>query len=140
MIVKVKQIIKSHTNTTRTPVVWCELECGHTATCEVIDWRRSAHELENQRTKLGDEIACERCDWYADKLVRLRAMTPADLSHSRFRHHDSRGFGPGSLYIYGRDPKSPTGVHLLFSIDDGPEAQAELSRLRAAPLSPTEKR
>lgn len=85
-------------------------------------------------------MECERCDWYAKRLDQIKAMKPGDISHSRFRTRDSRGIGDGDFYVYARDPKSPTGCHLLFSIEATDEAGKELSRIAASPLSPTEPR
>jgi hypothetical protein len=122
------------------PVGWVVLACGHTAKLVLRDASRSAHDVANQITRVGDEVQCERCDWYAEKLAKIRAMSPGDVSHARFRTRDSRGFGAGDYYVYGRVPSSPTGVHLLFSIEATPEAYDALRALRASPLSPTEKR
>ena len=124
------------------PVTYLELVCGHFASA--ILWTYSdyhaAHRDENHMAKPGQAIGCVECRHYEVKLARLRALKPGDVQHSRFRTRDSRGHGKGDLYVYGRDPKSPTGVHLLFSIEDTKEAGELLRALQASPLSPTEGR
>lgn len=138
----VTKIVKEFSNPMRFPVAWLELECGHTAKadCDWVNDPREVHDDANHKIKPGDAVDCERCDRYAEKIAKLKAMSPGDISHSRFRHRDSRGFGPGDYYVYGRQPGSPTGVSLLFSIEATEEAGALLSRIAAAPLSPTEPR
>jgi hypothetical protein len=124
----------------RMPVGWCILACKHAAKLELHDMARSAHDEPNQITKIGDVIQCDDCDRYAATLARLRAMKPGDVQHSRFRTRDSRGYGEGDYYVYGRDYNSPSGVHLLFAIDATEEAGEVLRALQASPLSPTESR
>lgn len=145
----VTKIAKSFSNAAqRWPVSWLELECGHTASPvlreEPNDRIRYGtafeHDDANHLAKPGDRVQCDACDHYQAALAKLRAMKPGDVQHSRFRHRDSRGFGPGDLYVYGRNERSPTGVTLIMSIDDTPEAAEILRMLCASPLSPTEPR
>jgi hypothetical protein len=139
---RVKCIVKVWTNSAMAiPVAYLTLECGHTHKPVMqSDDYKLAHSDANHMAGPGAMLGCSECRRYNAQLERLRALQPAEVSHTRFRHHDSRGFGPGSIYIYGRDAKSPTGCHLLFSIDETSEVQAILSRMRSSPLSPTEKR
>ncbi len=140
---KVTRIVKSFTNGCYPiPVTYLELECGHHTGAILIDARdyNRAHDESNHMAKPGAELGCRECRHYADALAKLRALKPGDVQHSRFRTRDSRGFGKGDLYVYGRDPRSPTGVHLLMSIDATPEADEILRKLSASPLSPTEAR
>lgn len=141
----VTKIVKSFSQPNRWPVSWLELECGHTAKSQITGaadaWPPpNEHDDANHLARPGDSVTCTECDHYQAALEKLRAMKPGDVQHSRFRHRDSRGFGPGDLYVYGRDPRSPTGVKLIMSIDDTPEAQELLRKLSASPLSPTEPR
>lgn len=136
----IARITKSWTNTTRWPVAWLELACGHTARLRLRDECASAHDEANHLEKVGDTVACERCDWYASKLEQLRKLDPGVITHSRFRTRDSRGRGDGDYYVYVRDARSPTGCKLLLSIDATPEAAELLRKLAASPLSPTEPR
>jgi hypothetical protein len=135
----VTSIVKSYSNR-GSEVGWTVLACSHAGDLKLHDWRRSAHDPENRVTKVGDIVECQRCDWYADALAKIHAMQPGDLSHSRFRPHDSRGGSEGSIYVYGRKEGSPTGVELLITIDSTPEAMDALSAVRASPLSPTQRR
>jgi hypothetical protein len=141
---KVSKIVKSYSNGhQRWPVAWLELECGHTASAEfanIDDKVMRAHDDAAHLRKPGDELGCERCDWYAQRITELRAMRPGDISHSRFRTRDSRGIGAGDYYVYAYDAKSPTSCHLLFAIEATDEAGEELRRISASPLSPTERR
>jgi hypothetical protein len=152
------------------PVAWAKLTCGHTADCKVvptvyacaackresttasncpcgtrgvgfnIKYDPNPHREADRLTFVGDEVECERCDWYAAALAKLRAMQPGELHHSRFRPYDSRGGSEGNYYIYKRDKSSPTGVTLYMQIEATKEAEEVLAALRAAPLSPTEPR
>jgi hypothetical protein len=133
------------------PTVYYCVECGRETTspskcpCDTrggfkVKYRPNPHRAVDQLTYVGDEVECERCDWYADKLAQLRALSPGDIQHARFRPTDSRGGIEGSFYAYVRDPGSPSGVKLLLSIEATKEAEEVLSALRAAPLSPTEPR
>jgi len=91
-------------------------------------------------TKVGDEVECERCDWYANALVKIKDLAAnGAISHSRFRPNDSRGSKDGNFYVYGRDPKSPSGFCMIASIEATDESSRLLSRVGAAPLSPTER-
>jgi hypothetical protein len=139
---RVAKFVKSHSNR-QWPVAWAELVCGHTTGIRFTsqdDKFARAHDESCYLTKIGDEVPCERCDWQVAALQKLHSMRPGDLSHSRFRSLDSRGFGPGNYYVYGHDPKGPSGVRLLFSLEATPEADEALRSLQASPLSPTEKR
>lgn len=113
--------------------------CGHKGGYKAVLWP-NPHKEEHRITKAGAGVDCEQCDRYQARLTQLRALKSGDVQHSRFRHNDSRGFGPGCYYVYRRDPKSPTGVTLLMSIEGTDEAAQVLSALSAAPLSPTEPR
>ncbi len=117
---------------------------GTTVRCACGKW---AHEYafhaepHNQKhwiTMVGNEVDCRECDSYAESLARFRALTPADVQHTRFRPYDSRGGSEGAIYVYKRDTTSPSGVMLLMSIQSTPEVDAICSALRASPLSPTE--
>ena len=139
---RVTGIVKTHTNGGYPiPVAYLTLECGHSHKPLMrSDAFELAHVDSNHIAGPGAMLGCAECRHYQAALERLRALNPSEVSHSRFRHNDSRGFGPGRYYVYARDPKSPTGCHLLMSIDDTPEAVAVLRRMGASPLSPTEKR
>lgn len=137
----VSQIINDYTFTTRWPVAWTQLSCGHSGKCELHDVVGNAHSPDNQVTKVGDWVECAFCDHQAASLKKLNELDPAEFSHSRFRHDDSRGFGPGRIYVYGRDKSSPTGCKLLLSLDDTAETSLALKRFHGgSPLSPTERR
>ena len=138
MLKTVTKIVKEFSNSQwRDPVAWLQLECGHTGKAE-YEWGK-AHDDAAHKVKPGDSLQCDRCDWYADRIAQLKAMKPGDIKHSRFRTRDSRGFGDGDYYVYGWDKTSPTGCHLLFSVEATKEAGDLLSALRAGPLSPTER-
>ena len=144
---KLTAIDKSYTNGYYPiPVASGRLDCGHSCRLEyradVPDSRRygNGHDESIYVQQVGETVECERCDWQAANLERLRTCDPATISHSRFRHNDSRGFGAGCHYVYERDTKSPTGCHLMLSLDDTPEAVEVLHRLSTSPLSPTEPR
>lgn len=124
------------------PVAWGVLECGHTCRLEKaanFDYARG-HDASSYLTKVGDVAECSSCNHYAEALARLRAMTPGAVQHARFRPRDSRGNGAGDYYVYESDPRSPTGVRLLLSLEATPEADAVLCALQASPLSPAEAR
>lgn len=137
---KVSRIVKSFSNAVIPfPVAWLELECNHTAPADAEFGR--AHDDSAHRIKPGDVVDCRHCESYARSLTKLNAIDPSTVSHTRFRAHDSRGIGSGDVYVYGRDSKSPTGCHLLMSIDDTPEVQQIIrARFGNSPLSPTESR
>lgn len=142
MLSTVSKIINSWSNAPMSwPVSWCVLACGHSGRCELRDSLRNQHDPENQITKVGDSVECSYCDYQAKHLEMLAALPAERFSHSRFRHHDSRGFGPGSIYVYEHDPKSPTGCRLFCSLDDTPAATDALRHFTGgSPLSPTERR
>lgn len=143
---KITMIEKSWTNGAMAiPVAWGRLECKHSCRLDYRDVSDNTrytrgHDESIYVQRVGDAVQCDACDRYVAALEQLRAVAPGTISHSRFRHDDSRGFGPGRYYVYARDPKSPTGCHLLLSIDDTPDAVAALRRMGASPLSPTEAR
>jgi hypothetical protein len=140
----VVKIVKEFSNPGRFPVSWLQLECGHTAASKVNFGEpynpHQAHDDSAHEIGPGAVVECESCEWYADKLEKLRALDPATFSHARFRTRDNRGFGKGDLYVYVVDPKSPTRCRLILSIEDTKEA-ADLirERFRTSALSPTEK-
>lgn len=142
MLKTVSHIVKEYTNNRYHPwpVAWLQLECGHSAKAVLFEEKDSAHDDFNHRVLPGDQVECERCDWQVRNLAELRAEGAARYSHSRFRHNDSRGFGPGSLYVYERDRTSPTGCKLWLTLDDTPEAAEALRQAGSSPLSPTEGR
>lgn len=140
---RVTSVVKTHTNGCYPiPVSYLMLECGHAHKPLMrSDDYKLAHVDSNHIAGPGAMLGCAECRHYQAQLERLQALNPSEVSHTRFRHHDSRGFGPGAIYIYGHDAKSPTGCHLLFSIDETAEVQEVLrSKLRSSPLSPTERR
>lgn len=139
---RVLRIIKVHSNGGfPIPVSYLQLECGHTHKSILrSNENDQAHSDGNHLAHPGAMLGCVPCRRYESQLLRLKALNSAQISHTRFRHHDNRGFGPGSIYIYGHDATSPTGCHLLFSIDDTAEVQEIIGALRKSPLSPTEKR
>lgn len=61
------------------------------------------------------------------------AMNWSSVSHTRYR----RWCGAGLIYVYKRDPDSPTGVKLLMTGRETPELLALIPRSHS-PLSPTE--
>ncbi len=138
---KIARIVKTHSNGAYPiPVAYLELECGHSAGAIVRSTDYAlAHDNANHIAQPGALIGCTYCRHYADKIAQLRALKPGDVKHSRFRHHDSRGFGPGALYVYAWDDHSPTRARLLLSIDDTQEARDLLATLSASALSPTER-
>lgn len=140
----VTRIVKEYTNgAMRMPVAWLELACGHAAAPSYTSgkqWTDDPHDESQHAIGPGTELPCERCDWYAEALAKIRTMPRGEFSHSRFRHNDSRGFGSGRFYVYGYDALSPTRVKLLFSVDGTKEAGEALSAVGASPLSPTERR
>jgi hypothetical protein len=142
MLKAVAKIEKAWTNSAlRCPVAWGVLECGHSAKLvQASDFNYSrAHDETQYLTKVGDSVQCERCDRYADTLAKIRALKRGDVQHSRFRPNDSRGSRDGNLYLYGRDPKSPSGVILLFSIEATKEAEDAIRAVTGtSSLSPTE--
>jgi hypothetical protein len=139
---KVTRIVRSQSNGCwPVPVSYLELECGHHHKPLLrSDDYNLAHSDANHIAGPGAILGCAACRRHMSALENLRALSASDVSHTRFRHHDSRGFGPGSIYVYGHDDKSPTGCHLLMSIDETPEVQEILRALRSSPLSPTERR
>lgn len=136
---KVKTVVKSWTNGAYPiAVAWLGLECGHTA--KALHAADRPHDESGHLIKAGDTVGCQYCARYDAKLTQIKELQPGDLQHARFRTRDSRGFGPGDYYLYVRDPKGPTGVRLLLSVEVTPAVETELSRLRATALSPTEAR
>jgi hypothetical protein len=113
--------------------------CGHSVDAVKREHQatRAAHDDANLVLRPGDTAECDRCPG-AEEIAEAVAFTKAPgFAHSRFRHDDSRGFGPGSVFFYVRDPKSPTGVLCELSMSGSPELMAAL-RGGTSPLSPTE--
>lgn len=135
----VTRIVKDFSFTNRWPVAWLALSCGHTHKGD-YDYMKSAHDDANHKIKPGEVVDCSWCDQQARAMQQLRDTPREQLSHSRFRHDDSRGFGPGRHYIYQRDD-GPTRCRLLLSLDDTPESVALIREcLGTSSISPTEKR
>ena len=139
---KVVGFQKGFTNTTHMPWVLAILDCKHFVQVEftITDPWGFEHNNAYYATKIGDERVCIRCAEFAKKLAQLRELDRDTLSHARFRPTDSRGGSEGSYYVYVRDPKSPSQVRLLLSIEANETSQLALEQLRLPALSPTEKR
>lgn len=123
-------------------------DCGHEydsrpgcSTCPECDCRVATvvrhsdpHNADDQLVAVGDLVECERCDWHANALEALDKLDASTISHARYRNR-----GLGAYYtVYRREPKSPTGVVAEMTIEATPEAEAALTRLGIAALSPTE--
>lgn len=94
------------------------------------------HNDEHRLTKVGDEAECERCDWQAEAITKLKALDPKTIQHTRYREM----CGVGQIYVYKRDYDSPTGVSLALTLDSTQEVEDVLRGMGSglAPLSPTE--
>jgi len=73
----------------------------------------------------------------------LKHMTPEEaLAHPNFSHARAKSWcRQWVIYIYHRDPESPTGVQMAAGAPDTPELEALFRKYnRPSPLSPTEPR
>lgn len=109
-------------------------------------WSPNPHDDADRVTKPGDVVDCEACGHFEAAMAKFETLDWSTVSHTRFRPSDSRGSADGYVYVYGRDPKSPTCVGLLFAVEYRPgwvadRVDAVLAKHRGmAPLSPTEAR
>jgi hypothetical protein len=107
---------------------WASLDCGHSV--NIGKWEQV------KTAAVGQELECFWCVEYTRALAELRdALAAGIVSHSRAGDRLSRG----SVHVYRRESKSPTGVRLLVTIQETAEVLA-LLRGGLSPLSPTEAR
>lgn len=96
---------------------------------------RNPHNDEDRLTKVGDEVGCAYCTQRKTALAKLKALDWSTIAHTRYRGTDHGG----SIYVYKRDSRSPSGVRLEMTVEDCQEATEILSlHPGMRPLSPTE--
>lgn len=127
----VRSVEKGFSNSAlRIPYTHFWLDCGHCLSG-----------YEHPDLKVGDAFECDGCARDQESIPTLReAIESPKFTHSRARPcgHDADHKTVYTIYIYHRDPESPSGVYLAAG---GPEyLVAPLLReaRKAGALSPTE--